>query len=207
MALIDQCFLHLAGHSSHLGNFKPTHIPVYHTWRFQLSQNQVESEICIFFLNLCRWHIYKLFTNVGMLSIINNKSLSTHLTNGQDRPLFAVGSITPQTFHASGGLVQTARWTPPAGFFCLKEGWGRTGNSHFWDAHSAVGIIIVEHNELRVLSGLFCLCNYYKAPLSPPPSIVLSKLLMSQCVDKRVIELNDGDLSTNFLKNIVTYIP
>lgn len=49
MALTDQCFLHLAGHSNHLGNFKPTHIPVYHTWRFQLSQNQVESEICIFF--------------------------------------------------------------------------------------------------------------------------------------------------------------
>lgn len=53
MALRDQWFVHLADHSSHLGNFKTTYIPGYHTWRFQLSQNQVESEICVF-KNLCR---------------------------------------------------------------------------------------------------------------------------------------------------------
>lgn len=66
-----------------------------------------------------------------MLTIINNKSLSTHLTNGQDTPLFEV--LFPLhlklSMHQEGLFKQLDG--PHLQGFCFKEGWGRTWNLCF----------------------------------------------------------------------------
>lgn len=83
MALVDWWFPHLDDHKSPLRNFNMIYIlDTTPGWRFWLNQNRVEPEICIL-KNFCRWYTYKLFINVGVLTIINNKSLSTHFTNGE----------------------------------------------------------------------------------------------------------------------------